>query len=112
VTSSGFKTITRNDITIAAGQASTSDFTLEIGAPGESINVSAGDTAILQKQDGARTNTIEQRQIVDLPVAGLNPVNLVFTLPGVVAPGQAGGFVQGTEFSINGLRPRANSQLL
>src|SRR6185295_6193080 len=112
VTTSGFKTVTRDNISIAAGQASTSDFQLEICAPGESINVAAGDTAVLQRQDGARSNTLERRQIVDLPVAGLNPVNLVFTLPGVVDPGQSGGFVQGTEFSINGLRPRANSQLL
>src|SRR6185369_15963505 len=112
VGTSGFKTATRGDITIAAGQAATSDFKLEVGSQGESINVTADSTAILQKQDGARTNTLEQRQIVDLPVVGLNPVNLVFTLPGVVDPGKAGGFVQGTDFSINGLRPRANSQLL
>jgi hypothetical protein len=112
VTTAGFKTITLNNITIAAGQASTSDFKLEIGTQGESINVTADNTVILQQQDGARSNTLEQRQIVDLPVAGLNPVNLVFTLPGVVTPGQASGFVQGTEFSINGLRPRANSNLL
>jgi outer membrane receptor protein involved in Fe transport len=112
VTTSGFKTITLNNIQVAAGQASTSDFKLEVGTQGESISVTADSTVILQQQDGARTNTLEQRQIVDLPVAGLNPANLVFTLPGVVAPGQSGGFVQGTEFSINGLRPRANSNLL
>src|SRR5262249_432704 len=75
-------------------------------------NVTADNTVILQKQDGTRSNTIGERQIVDLPVAALNPTNLVFTLPGVVNPGQSGGFVQGNEFSINGLRPRANSQLL
>src|SRR5688572_33485496 len=35
------------------------------------------------------------------------------TLPGVVDPGPlAGGFVQGTEFSVNGLRARANNQLI
>jgi hypothetical protein len=43
-------------------------------------------------------------------------VNLVFTLPGVAdvggANGVAAGFVQGTEFSINGLRPRGNNQLI
>ena len=47
---------------------------------------------------------------------GLNPVNLVFTLPGVAdvggSNGVAAGFVQGTEFSINGLRPRGNNQLV
>src|SRR5262249_16776216 len=73
----------------------------------------ADTNIILQTQDGARTSTITARQIADLPVPTLNPVDLVFTLPGVVDPGVlAGGFVQGTEFSINGLRPRANSQLL
>src|SRR5688572_31729849 len=35
------------------------------------------------------------------------------TLPGVVDPGPlAGGFVQGNEFSVNGLRARANNQLI
>jgi hypothetical protein len=34
------------------------------------------------------------RQITELPVQGLNPVNLVFTLPGVVDPDPAGGFVK------------------
>jgi hypothetical protein len=37
----------------------------------------------------------------------------VFTLPGVSDPGPlSGGFVQGTEFSVNGLRARANNQLI
>jgi hypothetical protein len=112
VTVGGFKSVTLNDVPIAAGQASTSDFKLEIGTQGEVVNVTADNTVILQQQDGARSNTLDQRQIVELPIAGLNPTNLVFTLPGVVSPGQAGGFVQGLEYSINGLRPRANSNLL
>jgi len=112
VNAGGFKSITLSNVPIAAGQASTSDFKLEIGTQGEVINVTADNTVILQQQDGARTNTLDQRQIVELPIAGLNPTNLVFTLPGVVSPGQASGFVQGLEFSINGLRPRANSNLL
>ena len=112
VTASGFKTFSLNEVPISAGQSSTSDFKLEIGSQGETVNVTADTSVILQQQDGARSNTLEQRQIVDLPVAGLNPTNLVFTLPGVVSPGTAGGFVQGLEYSINGLRPRANSNLL
>jgi hypothetical protein len=112
VAAAGFKTITLTNVPIAAGQASTSDFKLEIGAQTEVVNVTADNTVILQQQDGTRSNTLDQRQLTALPVAGLNPTNLVFTLPGVVSPGQASGFVQGLEFSINGLRPRANSNLL
>ena len=112
VTSTGFKTFTLNNVPVSAGLASTSDFKLEVGTQGETVNVTADNTVILQQQDGTRSSTIGERQIVDLPVSALNPTNLVFTLPGVVNPGQSSGFVQGNEFSINGLRPRANSQLL
>src|SRR5262249_42828494 len=85
----------------------------EVGSANEVVNISADAGALLQTQDGARTSTITARQITDLPVSTLNPADLVLTLPGVTNPGTlAGGFVQGNEFSINGLRPRANSQLL
>src|SRR5262249_34230079 len=113
ISASGFKTVSKDPVTVEAAQATTADFTLEVGAQTEVVNVNADSTVILQKQDGTRANTLESRQIVDLPVAGLNPVNLVFTLPGVTNPGVlAGGFVQGTEFNINGLRARANNQLI
>jgi len=113
VIASGFKMSERDDVIIAAAQITDTSFALEVGGAGEVVNVTPGSNVILQKQDGARTSTLDPRQIVDLPVAGLNPANLVFTLPGVIAPGVlAGGFVQGTEFSINGLRPRANNQLI
>ncbi|MEW6127830.1 MAG: carboxypeptidase regulatory-like domain-containing protein [Acidobacteriota bacterium] len=109
----GFKTAVKENVTIAAAQTTDTSFTLEVGGSSEVVNVNTDSGVILQKQDGTRANTLDPRQIVDLPVGALNPANLVFTLPGVVAPGVlAGGFVQGTEFSINGLRPRANNQLL
>lgn len=113
VSAGGFKTASRDEVTVEAAQATTTDFALEVGAQTEVVNVNADSTVILQKQDGARASTLESRQIVDLPIAALNPVNLVFTLPGVTNPGVlAGGFVQGTEFNINGLRARANNQLI
>jgi hypothetical protein len=113
VIASGFKAIERDNVVVAAAQITDTSFTLEVGGAGEVVNVSPDNSVVLQKQDGARTSTLDPRQIVDLPVAGLNPANLVFTLPGVTSPGVlAGGFVQGTEFSINGLRPRANNQLV
>src|SRR6266567_2460964 len=113
VSSGGFKSATR-DVVVAAAQTSDAPFNLEIGNPNEVVTVSSGGGVIeLQTSDGARVSTLETRQITELPVQGLNPVNLVFTLPGVVDPGPlAGGFVQGTEFSVNGLRARANNQLI
>ncbi len=113
VTASGFKTATK-DVVVAAAQTSEASFALEVGNPAEVVTVTSAVSGVeLQTQDGARVNTLGTRQITELPVQGLNPVNLVFTLPGVVDPGPlAGGFVQGTEFSVNGLRARANNQLI
>ena len=110
---SGFKTAERDNVIVAAAQTTDISLTLEVGGAGEVINVRPNGNETLQKQDGARSSTFDTRQIVDLPIPFLNPANVVFTLPGVTAPGVlAGGFVQGTEFSINGLRPRANNQLI
>jgi hypothetical protein len=114
VSASGFKTTNRENVVVSSAQTAEVSVQLEVGNANETVTVSSGEGLIeLQSQDGTRVNTLDTRQITDLPVAGLNPVNLVFTLPGVVEAGPlSGGFVQGTEFSVNGLRPRANNQLL
>jgi hypothetical protein len=113
ISQSGFKTIARDGLIISAAQTTTANFTLEVGTQTEMVVVNSGSDVLLQSQDGARVNTLSKREITDLPTPGLNPANIVFTLPGVVEPGPlAGGFVQGNEFSVNGLRARANNQLI
>ena len=108
----GFKTAVRDNVVVGASQTVSITFQLELGTQSEVVSVTAGEV-ILQTQDGARVNTLSRREITDLPTPALNPANIVFTLPGVIDPGPlAGGFVQGTEFSVNGLRPRANNQLI
>ena len=116
VSATGFKTAKLDKIEVNAAQTLNLPVKLEIGSPNEEVVVSAGNEIVVQSSDGTRVNTLGEREIRDLPVLGLNPVNLVFTLPGVAdvggANGVAAGFVQGTEFSINGLRPRGNNQLI
>jgi carboxypeptidase family protein len=116
VSAPGFKTAKLDKIEVNAAQTVNFPIKLEIGSPTEEVVVSTANEVVVQSSDGARVNTLGEREIRDLPVLGLNPVNLVFTLPGVAdvggANGVAAGFVQGTEFSINGLRPRGNNQLI
>lgn len=113
VSQAGFRTVTRENLIVTAAQTTDAQFQLEIGLQSEVITVTSGDDVILQTQDGARVNTLSRREITDLPTPALNPASIVFTLPGVVDPGPlAGGFVQGNEFSVNGLRARANNQLI
>ncbi|HKP82720.1 MAG TPA: TonB-dependent receptor, partial [Pyrinomonadaceae bacterium] len=112
----GFKVAKVDRVEVNAAQTVNVSIRLEIGNPTEEVVVSTSNEVVIQNADGTRVNTLGEREIRDLPVQGLNPVNLVFTLPGVAdvggANGLAGGFVQGTEFSINGLRPRGNNQLI
>jgi hypothetical protein len=116
ISAPGFKSAKLDKIEVNAAQTVNLPLRLEIGSPTEEVIVSAANEVVIQNADGTRVNTLGEREIRDLPVLGLNPVNLVFTLPGVAdvggANGVAAGFVQGTEFSINGLRPRGNNQLI
>jgi Carboxypeptidase regulatory-like domain/TonB-dependent Receptor Plug Domain len=109
----GFRTALTDNVVVGASQTATVSFKLEVGTQSEVVIVTSGADVILQTQDGARVNTLSKREITELPTPALNPANIVFTLPGVIDPGPlAGGFVQGTEFSVNGLRARANNQLI
>ena len=110
----GFKTVKLDRIEVNAAQTLNLPLRLEIGSPTEEVVVSAANEVVVQSADGARVNTLGEREI-RLPVLDSTPVNLVFTLPGaadVTFKRSRGGFVQGTEFSINGLRPRGNNQLI
>ena len=112
----GFKTGKVDRLDVNAAQTANVSVRLEIGSPTEQVVITGTNDVVIQSTDGTRAATLGEREIRDLPVLGLNPVNLVFTLPGVAdvggANGVAAGFVQGTEFSINGLRPRGNNQLV
>ena len=115
ISAPGFINGKSDNIVVASAQTAEVNLQLSITGTSATVDVVGSDNNVqLQTSDGARTNTLEQRQITELPIAGLNPTALVFTLPGVADVGQTnvGGFVQGTEFSVNGLRSRANNQLI
>lgn len=114
VSAAGFDKVKNENIVVAAAQTVEINLQLQIAGAAAVVNVTAASQVELQSTDGGRTSTLERRQITDLPVAALNPVNMVLTLPGTIDVSQtkAAGRVQGVEFSSNGLRPRSNNQLI
>lgn len=115
VSATGFTDTKSENIVVASSQTAEVNLQLSVSGATATVDITGSDSNVqLQTTDGTRSNTLELRQITELPVAGLNPANLVFTLPGVADVGQTnvGGFVQGTEFSVNGLRARSNNQLI
>lgn len=114
VSATGFNLIKTENLVVTAAQTAEFNVQLTVTGTTASVDVIDGGGSELQSTDGARSNTLNDRQITDLPVGGLNPLNLALTLPGTIdiAQTRSAGRVQGIEFSVNGLRPRSNNQLI
>lgn len=109
LTATGFAPLSKNNVTVSANQTAQVDAQLTPGATEVSVDVTSEAGALLQTEAPVRGGNIDQRRIVELPVAGRNPVALALTLPGVSS--NRGGFGVGT-FSVNGGRGRSNNFLI
>lgn len=111
---SGFKKATQ-DVVVETGRRVTADFTLELGAVTETIEV-RGQAALLETSTAAVSRNIERRQIQDLPLLGRNPLKLMLLAPGVTANVTTASSlldVSGTSYvSANGSNRRLNEFLL
>jgi hypothetical protein len=68
--------------------------------------------AQIQTESGELSKTIDSKSVTEIPTSSLNPYQLATTLPGVVTVSSRDDFTNGTSFSVNGLRPRANNFLI
>lgn len=80
---SGFRSYSVSRLKIDAAMRATLDARLEIGSMTESVTVQAS-TATLQGETGQIGRMIEGRQVVDLTLAGRNPIVLPLMKAGVV----------------------------
>ena len=86
----GFKTASQSGIIIEVGASQQINFALEIGAVAEVVEVEAA-AQMLNTQDTALGQVIDQQRIVDLPINGRNYLNLVKLSTNVSAEMPAGG---------------------
>jgi len=112
----GFKTKTQTALAIETSGTRGLDIDMEIGAPTETVTVTAsGET--LQTETGARENTISSQQIDNLSIISRSSLELLRILPGVVAPDNTAlesiGFGSGANananYHVNGLRGEQNN---
>ncbi|MGE3947048.1 MAG: carboxypeptidase regulatory-like domain-containing protein [Blastocatellales bacterium] len=96
VTAAGFKSFTATQVKIDIGREYSFNATLEVGTVQESVTVTAG-ADILNAVTGELSNTVSNRQIIELPLNGRNPLALLSLQPGVASNGAA-------NTSVNGLR--------
>jgi hypothetical protein len=79
----GFKRFVRQNITLELDRELRLDVALETGQNTESVNVTA-EAPLVQTETGALSTTVENRQVVNLPLLGRNPQDFKNLSPGVV----------------------------
>jgi hypothetical protein len=79
----GFKTETREGLTLVADESASSNVVLTVGSATEKVTVNASAVA-LETESAALSTTINQTAIEELPLNGRNPASLVLLTPGTV----------------------------
>jgi hypothetical protein len=108
ISRSGFRPVTRQDISLSLDQVVRVDFALELGAVNEAILVEA-KAAPLESETSSLGQVVENKTIVTLPLNGRNYTQLVGLIPGA-APTTRARSSDG--MSINGNRVFQNSFLI
>ena len=112
VESEGFKTAIQTGIVLQSASRVQANFSLELGAVTETIEVTAVPPA-LRTEDTVMGGTLESRQTSELPLGGQRRFAfLARTIPGVT-PGEPGARdAQGGAFSANGVRSNGQNNFL
>jgi hypothetical protein len=79
----GFKTMTRTGVTVNVGETTTVDFTLEVAAAGQTVEVTAS-SPVIDTQRGSQADTVSEQYISDLPIDRRDYLSFSLLLPGVV----------------------------
>ncbi len=112
--SQGFGKTVVKGVQLSVGQSVSYDVHLKLGSVGETLEVNADSVPLIELDQTQQANTIDQRQIDNLPNIGRNFTYNVYTLPGVSNsdaprsqnPGFTGYLTTG--FSIGGSNGRNN----
>jgi len=109
-TMAGFQTEVRKGITVNVGQNSLIDFTLQVGAVSERVEVTA-EAPLVETTNAVVTGLVTEKQVQDLPLNSRSLIELAPLQAGIVqavntAPGASKGM--GAKLAISGTRYNAN----
>ena len=106
----GFKQIKREPVVLAVDQVGRIDFNMELGETSQSVTVEAS-AVLLDAATSTVANVVENRRVVELPLNGRNPIDLLALAPGIRIQGNfggQGGSLNWGNFSSNGGLSNAN----
>ena len=115
VEKAGFKTVRNTALTLDEGQTLRLDVRMELGAVSESVEVTA-QGGLLSTETTSVSTVVPNQRVMDLPLAGRNPLALANLVPGVRPVGQFGGLTvsafDGSRVSISGGAPSTNNYMV
>ena len=86
IENAGFKKAVATDVKVDVSGQATLAIALEIGTVGETVTVTSAQE-VINTTSPTLTNVINTRQVVDLPLAGRNPVDLAALQAGIAVVG-------------------------
>lgn len=98
----GFKTYTANNVKIDVAKQYDLTVALEVGNLSESVTVSAGES-LINSTSGELSNTVQTRQIQELPLNGRNPLALVTLQAGTSSNGAQVTVINGQQSSFTNI---------
>jgi hypothetical protein len=84
----GFRTEQREGIEIQVGRVAGIDISMQIGSISDTVEVRGG-APVLETESASVGTVIENKRIIDLPLNGRNPLQLVSLTPGATTNGPA-----------------------
>ena len=106
---SGFKSSVRSPIALTIDDVARVDFTLEVGAMQEVVEVRA-EAALVDARTSSVGKLVDNRRIAELPLNTRNVYSLIYLTPGVA--GTIGNAYGDLRYTINGARPRSSDTLV
>ena len=102
-TASGFASEKANEVVLTVGLSVVLDAHLTLGSANEVVVVNGNVTPLIDIEQTQQANTLNEREIQDLPNIGRGFLNEVTTLPGVGSTGGAAAQFAGFYFGSSGL---------
>ena len=111
VSRDGFSGAKAEHVVVSPSVVTTYNVVLSVGSRNDIITVEA-DTLTINTENGQLAGTIASKEIANLPIFSLNPMELATTIPGVQSVTADNQFSNGFNAQVNGARPRSNNFLL
>ena len=109
----GFSELRVADVILSGSVTTTIDGKLKLGTFKTSVSVEATAAQTIDTQSGQLGESLETKEIENLPYSSFDPAELALTLPGVQGTEVNNTFTNGNiSYSVNGTRPRANNFLI